>query len=132
MKKFFNFIFFSFFVFYGCTFFESPKGNSEIISVHTRNYAETHYLSITIRLSNVGNKNIYNSTISVQADSTKKTYYKTATSNTIINPNNEIYFIIELNFTDDKETNIDDNTKEDENKEIWKEDSVKIINAFWN
>lgn len=112
----------------GCNLFSSPNGETEIISKYSKDIDNYHTLIVNIKISNISNKNIYSSTISLQADSTKRSYYKTQTNNITIKPGNSIYITLEFVFEDEKETNFSTN----EEKEKWKEDSVKIIDIFWN
>ena len=146
MRHFFKLTLLILFLFsiFSCDFFSSPEGNAEIISVYTTNYEKYHYLTVTLKISNIGNKDIYSSTISLKADSSVKTYYKTQTCSTVIKPDTSIYYSIEFQFEDeedeeDEEKDDTNNTTEttkskntNEEKEKWIEDSVKILEQFWN
>lgn len=144
MKHFFNFFLFILILFFNssCDFFDTPCGDVEIISTYTTNSGEYHYLTVTLKISNIGNKDIYNSTISLKAESSIRTYYKTQTCNTVIKPNNSIYYPIEFQFedekTDESKTKTEDSNERMQNdsssirEEKWIEDSVEIMEEFWN
>lgn len=155
MKKLFLLCFITITIFFNsCNFFSNPQAESQIIQTYTSDSGEYHYLHTVIKISNTGNKTIYQTTLSLQADTNIRTYYKTTTSNLTIQPNNSIFITVDFNFTDEEkteETNADNkqsseeptpnNEAEDEasNKdtqekvsEKWIEDSVKITNEFWD
>jgi len=127
-----KFLFFIFiFSITSCSFFSYPEATSEVISTYTKESDSYHYLYATIKITNISDKKIYNSTISVKADSTKKSYYKTSSSNITIHPGNSIYLIIDLSF--EKKANIVPSDENDhEETEKWIEDSVIILDSFWN
>lgn len=132
MKKFFNTIILLLIIFNqsSCVLFSDPEGTAEIISSYTIDSGNYHYLENVVKITNIGNKNIYSSTISLQADSSKRTYYETTTSNIVIKPGYEIYITVELSF-EEKDDEEKEKPSEDE-KEKWKEETVKIIDVFWN
>ena len=111
--------------FTSCSFFSSPQASSEIISTYTNDSDEYHYLSAVIKVSNTGNKTIYQTVISLQADTNIRTYYKTTSSSLTIQPANSVFITVDFSFKDEKET-------DESEKEAWIEDSVKILNEFWN
>ena len=111
--------------FTSCSFFSSPQASSEIISTYTNDSDEYHYLSVVIKVSNTGKKTIYQTVISLQADTNIRTYYKTTSSSLTIQPANSVFITVDFSFKDEKET-------DESEKEAWIEDSVKILNEFWN
>ena len=117
--------------FTSCSFFSSPQASSEIISTYTNDSDEYHYLSVVIKVSNTGNKTIYQTVISLQADTNIRTYYKSATSSLTIQPGHSVFITVDFSFKDEEN---DDKTSSSEQKdqEKWIEDSVKILNEFWN
>lgn len=132
MKKFFNTIILLLIILNqsSCGLFSEPQGTAEIISSFTSDSGDYQYLESVIKITNTGNKNIYTTTISLQADSSKRTYYKTTTSTIVIKPKAEIYITVDFSFEEknDKESV----TISSEKIEEWKENSVKIIDVFWN
>ena len=111
--------------FASCQLFSSPQAESSIVSTYTNDSDEYHYLSAVIKISNTGNKTIYQTVISLQADTNIRTYYKTTTSNLTIHPENSVFITVDFSFKDEKE-------KEESEKEKWIEDSVKILTDFSN
>lgn len=80
----------------GCSWFESPQGEAEIVSVHTAEDDGYRYCYAEVRISNVGNCDIYTSNISVQATSNKNTYFKSAELATTIAKGKSIYITIDF------------------------------------
>ena len=111
--------------FISCSFFSNPQAESTIISTYTNDSDEYHYLSTVIKVSNTGKKTIYQTVISLQADTNIRTYYKTTSSSLTIQPANSVFITVDFSFKDEKET-------DESEKEAWIEDSVKILNEFWN
>ncbi len=147
--KHFNFILLLFvFTITSCSFFSYPEATTELVSTYTEESKPYYYLYIVIKITNSSNKNIYNSTISIKADSTKRSYYKTTSSNITIKPENSIFITLELSFTKDEtsqestskpseeqpsENNDSENSSiKESNTEKWIEDSVEIVSSFWN
>lgn len=106
-----------------CNLFEEPYGEAELLDTYTRNekgYIEEYfsfgssslissdqekpkptevlisYICTTIKITNSGNKNIYNSTINVSAKAGERTYYKTISLDITIAPGCSIYIPIEI------------------------------------
>lgn len=105
-----------------CKFFEEPDGSCELLDVYTKDEDDMHYIRGTLKISNTSNKNIYNSTISVQAKTNKRTYYKTLSLDITIEPDSCIYVPVELEFKQ-KST--------ESSKENWEANSLKIIGEKW-
>ena len=118
--------------FTSCTFFSSPQASSEIISTYTNDSDEYHYLSAVIKVSNTGNKTIYQTVINLQANTNIRTYYKTATSTLTIQPSNSIFLTVDFSFTEEEKNEDKDSSSEQNVKEKWILDSVKVDSAFWN
>ncbi|MBR5646296.1 MAG: hypothetical protein IKX23_06615 [Treponema sp.] len=129
-----------------CELFEPPEGKAELLDIHKRNeqgwiegyfsgptnsssqtYKEKEqevlysYLCATLKLTNLCNKNIYNSTISIQAKAGDRTYYKTVSLDITIAPGKSIFIPVE----------IEKYTKQlkaaDTEDEAWIFDSMEII-----
>lgn len=131
MKKFFNTIILLLIILNqsSCGLFSEPQGTAEIISSFTSDSGDYQYLESIIKITNIGNKNIYSTTISLRADSSKRTYYKTTTSTIIIKPGTEIYISVDFSF---EKQNDNKNETSSSEEEKWKEDTVRIIDVFWN
>lgn len=124
--KHFKFLFFIFiFSITSCSFFSYPEATSEVISSYTKESDSYHYIYATIKITNISDKNIYNSIICLKADSTKRSYYKTTSLNITIKPGNSIYLTFDFSF--EENTN-----NKDSEKEKWIEDSVIILDTVWN
>ena len=135
-----------------CTFFELPTGSCELMDdVYTRDeqgYKEEYftfgtsstskdraertqevlisYICATVKITNTSNRNIYNTTINIQAKAGERTYYKTISLDVLITPGSTIYIPIE----------IEKQTKQlaaigASNDDKWDTSSVKIISVFW-
>ncbi|MCR4954699.1 MAG: hypothetical protein K6A43_11570 [Treponema sp.] len=105
-----------------CQLFSNPTGESQIIQTYSTDSGEYHYLHTVIKVSNNGNKTIYQTTINIQADTNIRSYYKTTTSNLTIQPDSSIYITVDFSFKNETENN----------EEQWNEDSIKILSTFWN
>ena len=105
-----------------CKFFEEPSGKSELLSVYTRDDENEHYIYATLKISNTGSTNIYSSTVSIQADTNQRPYYKTVSLDVTIYPGSCIYIPVEMSFTQ-KSTETP--------KETWDKDTIKIISQSY-
>ncbi|MCR5437665.1 MAG: hypothetical protein K6E97_11445 [Treponema sp.] len=127
-----------------CKLFEQPIGMAELIDIYTyedRYEADTNtgytvmtdsvrYIGATLKISNICDTGIYSSTISIKAMSSKKiTYYKTVSLDITISPGSSIYIPVEMEINV-KQKGETFNTKE-ENREIWKKDTIEIINEYY-
>lgn len=121
---------FPFFTFCGCKFFENPFGEAELLSVYSseseykiENKTEyIRYLNATLKITNTGKIDIYNSTVSIQADTDKRTYYKTLSFDITIKPSTSIY--IPVQFEIDTHTN-------GSSTEKWKDKTIKITGVSY-
>ena len=135
-----------------CSLFELPTGSCELMDdVYTRDeqgYKEEYftfgtsstskdraertqeilisYICATVKITNTSNRNIYNTTINIQAKAGERTYYKTISLDVVITPGSTIYIPIE----------IEKQTKQlaaigASNDDKWDTSSVKIISVFW-
>lgn len=135
-----------------CSLFELPTGSCELMDdVYTRDeqgYKEEYftfgtsstskdraertqevlisYICATVKITNTSNRNIYNTTINIQAKAGERTYYKTISLDVLITPGSTIYIPIE----------IEKQTKQlaavgASNDDKWDTSSVKIISVFW-
>ena len=121
-------------LFTACQLFEVPQGEAELLDIYT--YAEQglkensstekedkiRFITATIKISNTGDINIYNSTINVSAETNKRTYYKTLSLDITIPPEHSIFIPVEME--------IDLKQKGHEN-ETWKTDSMCITDSCW-
>lgn len=140
------------FPFLSCSFFESPSGTVELLDVYTRNeveYIDTYsfytfgtsssekgisktkqvtvsYICTTVKITNTSDKNIYNTTINIQAKAGERTYYKTISLDVTIEPGNSIFIPIEI----EKNTK-DLKAVDSKNDADWDIDSIKIISVSW-
>lgn len=113
-----------------CKFFEEPQGKAELLSIYTTdekykydsNDYYIRYLNATLKISNTGSIDIYNSTVSLFCETNEREYYKTVSFDITIKPDTCIYIPVEFDF------NTRFNNKPNEK---WKLDSLKIINAYW-
>ena len=139
-------------MFSSCSLFELPTGSCELMDdVYTRDeqgYKEEYftfgtsstskdraeraqevlisYICATVKITNTSNRNIYNTTINIQAKAGERTYYKTISLDVLITPGSTIYIPIE----------IEKQTKQlaavgASNDDKWDTSSVKIISVFW-
>lgn len=114
----------------GCKLFDAPGGNTELLSVYTTKeeykYETTtyciRYLNATLKITNTGNIDIYNSTVSISCESTEREYYKTVSFDITISPGSSVFIPIQFEF----DTRINGKPNE-----TWKTDSIKITNVFW-
>lgn len=155
------------FIFQGCNWFESPKGEVEIVSVYSAEDELYRYCFAEVKITNTGNCDIYTSNLSAKACSNKNTYYKSASLSTVIAPGKTLYITIDFSIPLTKEeketvsttsttstgttntsgsqtsstssstTNSTSTTKTTNannvtNKEIWKTETVKIIDVFFD
>ena len=135
-----------------CSLFELPNGSCELMDdVYTRDeqgYKEEYftfgtsstskdraertqevlisYICATVKITNTSNRNIYNTTINIQAKAGERTYYKTISLDVLITPGSTIYIPIE----------IEKQTKQlaaigASNDDKWDKDSIKIISSYW-
>lgn len=135
-----------------CSLFELPTGSCELMDdVYTRDeqgYKEEYftfgtsstskdraertqevlisYICATVKITNTSNRNIYNTTINIQAKAGERTYYKTISLDVVITPGSTIYIPVE----------IEKQTKQlaavgASNDDKWDTSSVKIISVFW-
>lgn len=134
-----------------CTIFDEPTGTVDFLDVYTRDeqvYVDeyftipssslstkpTHepktqevlisYICATLKITNTSNRNIYNTTVNIQASAGSRTYYKTVSLDVTIKPGDTIFLPVE----------IEKNTKElkavgDNNDAKWNLDSFKIISV---
>lgn len=135
-----------------CSLFELPTGSCELMDdVYTRDeqgYKEEYftfgtsstskdraeraqevlisYICATVKITNTSNKNIYNTTINIQASAGKRNYYKTISLDVVITPGSTIYIPIEI----EKQTK-QLAAVEASNDEKWDTSSVKIISSYW-
>ena len=105
-------------LFTSCKLFADPEGESELLSVYTKDIDDNHYLNATLKISNTSDKIIYNSTVSIQADTNLHSYYKTLSLDITIEPDSSIYIPVQMEFTQ-KSTETP--------KEEWKVNSFKIL-----
>lgn len=105
-------------LFTSCKLFADPEGESELLSVYTKDVDDNHYLNATLKISNTSDKIIYNSTVSIQADTNLHSYYKTLSLDITIEPDSSIYIPVQMEFTQ-KSTETP--------KEEWKVNSFKIL-----
>ena len=139
-------------MFSSCSLFELPTGSCELMNdVYTRDeqgYKEEYftfgtsstnkdraeraqevlisYICATVKITNTSNRNIYNTTINIQAKAGERTYYKTISLDVVITPGSTIYIPVE----------IEKQTKQlaavgASNDDKWDTSSVKIISVFW-
>ena len=149
-----NFFIFCFSIFIfsvnSCSLFDSPSGSCELLDVYTRNeqgYVEEYiafgqssstqilpkkeevtisFICTTVKITNTSNKNIYNSTINIQACAGDRTYYKTISLDVLIPPGTSIYIPVEIEkYTKQLNAGISDNDHE------WDKSSIKILSTFW-
>lgn len=109
-------------IFSSCIFFEDPIGECELLSVYTKDVEDVHYLHATLKISNTCNKNIYNSTVSIEGRTNLRPYYKTVSLDITIAPDDTIYIPIEMDFTQK-------NTETP--KETWNTSSLIILSQSW-
>ena len=113
-----------------CSFFKDPQGSAELLSVYSsqseykfENKTEyVRYLNATLKITNTGSIDIYNSTVSIQAETDKRTYYKTLSFDIIIKPSSNIFIPVQFDF----DTHINGSSSEK-----WKDNSMKIIEVSW-
>ena len=113
-----------------CSFFKDPQGSTELLSVYSSQSEYTidnkteyiRYLNATLKITNTGSIDIYNSTVSIQAETDKRTYYKTLSFDITIKPSSSIFIPVQFEF--DTHTN-------GSSSEKWKDDSMKIIGESW-
>lgn len=134
-----------------CTLFDLPTGNCELLDVYIRNeqsYVEEYvtsgsasssiqtkpkkeevtisYICTTIKVTNTCNKNIYNTTINIQANAGDRVYYKTVSLDVLIAPGNSIYIPVEIEkYTKQLNAEIKNNDSD------WDKNSIKIISVSW-
>lgn len=133
-----------------CTLFDLPKGECELLDVYTRDeqeYKEEYfafgssasqqradkpqevtvsYICTTVKITNTSNKNIYNSTINIQASAGDRTYYKTISLDVLIAPGATIYIPVEIEkYT--KQLSAVNKT----NDAAWDKASIQIISFFF-
>lgn len=117
MKKLFGFI--AMFLLTGCTLFDAPEGNVKISqnSIRTRseiisNTEEIVYCSADVKVTNTGNKTIYDCTVSAVATSDAGIeHYVSMHCNVNIPPSGSIYLTIEWQLVKKIETTITEETK---------------------
>lgn len=115
---------------WGCKFFETPEGKAELLSIYTTDEQYKHentnyyirYLNATLKITNTGSIDMYNSTISLSCETNEREYFKTVSFDITIKPGNCIYIPIEFDF---------DTRLNGKSSEKWKTDSLKIINSSW-
>ncbi len=151
-KRFFILIILGFFfsIFIGCSFFEAPEGSVELLDVYTRDeegYVEEYYtfgdstsekrvskteevlisyLCTTVKITNTCDKNIYNTTINIQANAGTRTYYKTISLDVTITPGSSIYIPVEIEKYTKQLTAVNK-----DNDDKWDTNSIKIISVSW-
>ena len=103
-----------------CVLFEDPNGECELLSIYTKETGTTHYIYGTLKITNTCDRDIYNATVSLQAESSKRMYYKTVSLDITVSPEESVFIPIEMSFT----------TTGTET-EKWKSDTFKIISASW-
>lgn len=135
-----------------CSLFELPTGSCELMDdVYTRDeqgYKEEYftfgtsstskdraertqevlisYICATVKITNTSNRNIYNTTINIQAKAGERPYYKTISLDVVITPGSTIYIPVEI----EKQTKqLAAVGASNDNK--WDTSSVKIISVFW-
>ncbi|MBO7582424.1 MAG: hypothetical protein J6T20_01370 [Treponema sp.] len=114
----------------GCKLFDAPCGNAELLSAYTTQEEYKYetatyyirYLNATLKITNTGNIDIYNSTVSISCESTEREYYKTVSFDITISPGSSVFIPIQFEF---------DTRINDKQNEKWKTDSIKITNVFW-
>lgn len=114
----------------GCKLFDAPSGNAELLSAYTTQEEYKYetatyyirYLNATLKITNTGNIDIYNSTVSISCESTEREYYKTVSFDITISPGSSVFIPIQFEF---------DTRINDKQNEKWKTDSIKITNVFW-
>lgn len=141
----------------GCTLFDAPEGTVEVElgSVHTRIEQPTAteeivYCSADLKITNTGNKTIYNCTVSVTAKSDKDIEHFISLSYDVnIPPSQSVYVTAEWSLirkvstktttsTSGSSTSSTSNTTSTTttstlNEETeWKKDSIKIVSYFFN
>ncbi len=80
----------------------------------------------TIKVTNTCNKNIYNTTINIQANAGDRVYYKTVSLDVLIAPGNSIYIPVEIEkYTKQLNAEIKNNDSD------WDKNSIKIISVSW-
>lgn len=135
-----------------CSLFELPTGSCELMDdVYTRDeqgYKEEYftfgtsstskdraeraqevlisYICATVKITNTSNKNIYNTTINIQASAGKRNYYKTISLDVVITPGSTIYIPIEIEKQTKQLTAVGAS-----NDDKWDTSSVKIISSYW-
>lgn len=113
-----------------CKFFEAPEGKVDLLSIYTTEesykYDSTQYYirycNATLKITNTGNVDIYNSTISLFCETSEREYYKTVSFDITIEPENSIFIPISFDF---------DTRLNGKSKEKWKSDSLRIISTAW-
>ena len=108
--------------FTSCTLFKDPEGDCELLSVYKKDVEDVHYIYATLKISNTSDKNIYNSTVSLEAATNLRKYYKTVSLDITITPGDSIFIPIEMSFTQK-------NTETP--KEEWNTGSFTIISKAW-
>ncbi len=137
----------------GCTLFEQPEGTVELEmgSVHTRIEQPTAtedivYCTVDLKITNTGNKTIYNCTVSAIAKSDKDIeHYISLSYDVNIPPSQSVYVTAEWSLVRKIRTTTSTSsgsssssttstptvlTTNDETN--WKKDSLRIINYFFN
>lgn len=104
--------------FTSCKLFAEPEGESELLSVYTKDIDDNHYINATLKISNTSDIIIYNSTVSIQADTNFHSYYKTLSLDITIEPDSSIYIPVQMEFTQ-KSTETP--------KEEWNKSSFRIL-----
>lgn len=133
-----------------CVFFEQPTATCELLDVYVKDeqeYKEEYfsfgssasqqrvekqqqviisYICTTLKITNTSNKNIYNSTINIQAMAGNRNYYKTISIDVIIEPQATIYVPVEIEKYTKQLTAVDK-----KNDAPWNTDSIKINSSRW-
>ena len=104
----------------GCALFRDPTGECELLSIYTNEVGTTHTIYGTLKITNTCDRNIYNTTVSLQAESSKRMYYKTLSLDITVSPEEAVYIPVEMSFT-----------KKATESETWKSDTFKILSASW-
>ena len=103
-----------------CALFRDPTGECELLSIYTKETGSSHYIYGTLKITNTCDRNIYNATVSLQAESSKRMYYKTISLDITVSPEEAVFIPVEMSFT----------TTGTET-EKWKSDTFKILSAYW-
>lgn len=113
-----------------CKFFEAPQGKTELLSVYTSEeeykYDTTkyyvRYLNGTLKITNTGSIDIYNSTVNFSCETSERQYYKTVSFDITISPGSSIFIPIQFDF----DTRLNGKTNEK-----WKTETLKIVSSSW-